>query len=421
VLTLLGVATALLIGRSVVQAVRALLDHVSRVSQGDLDARCAYDGQDEIGQLARELEKMTDELKTGRDADQRRAAGEQESKQQLQEKVDAILGSVRAVAQGDLTQRVPVSGADAVGQLGEGFGRLIDDLHDNMSAIARNAHSLASSSEQLTSSSQMMAASSEETSAQAGSVSAAAEQVSKSVQTVAASAEEMTASIKEIARNAHDAARVATSAVRVAEVTSGTISKLGDSSIEIGKVVKVITSIAEQTNLLALNATIEAARAGEAGKGFAVVANEVKELAKETAKATEDIGRKIDTIQGDTAAAVKAIEEVGRIIAQVNDIATVIATAVEEQTKTTNEISRNVTEAVQGTANIAQNIAGVADAARESASGATRSQQAAAALSQMAAELQTLVSRFILKDANARGGKRTAAARGEASWGARIS
>ena len=381
---------------------RAVLEHVVRVGQGDLDARCAYDGQDEIGQLARELDKMTDELKTGRDADQRHGAEQEESKQQLQEKVDAILASVQAVAQGDLTQRVPVSGSDAVGQLGEGFSRLIDDLHGNMSAIARNAQSLASSSEQLTSSSQMMAASSEETSAQAGSVSAAAEQVSKSVQTVAASAEEMTASIKEIARNAHEAARVATSAVRVAEVTSGTISKLGDSSIEIGKVVKVITSIAEQTNLLALNATIEAARAGEAGKGFAVVANEVKELAKETAKATEDISRKIDAIQGDTTEAVKAIKDIRGIIGQVNDISTTIASAVEEQTATTNEIGRNVAQAAQGATDIARNITGVAESARNTATGATQTQAAAGALSQMAGELQQMVTQFKIDRVDAR-------------------
>ena len=271
-----------------------------------------------------------------------------------------------------------------------------------MSAIARNAQALASSSEQLTSSSQMMAASSEETSAQAGSVSAAAEQVSKSVQTVAASAEEMTASIKEIARNAHEAARVATSAVRVAEVTSGTISKLGDSSIEIGKVVKVITSIAEQTNLLALNATIEAARAGEAGKGFAVVANEVKELAKETAKATEDISRKIDAIQGDTTEAVKAIKEIRGIIGQVNDISTTIASAVEEQTATTNEIGRNVAQAAQGATDIARNITGVAESARNTATGATQTQAAAGALSQMAGELQHMVTQFKIDRVDAR-------------------
>jgi len=402
VLTLLGLAAAVLIGRSVVQAVRSLLDHVGRVSQGDLDARCAYDGHDEIGQLARELDKMTEELKTGRDADKRHSAAQEQSNRELQEKVDAILGSVRAVAEGDLTQRVPVSGSDAVGQLGEGFGRLIDDLHGNMSAIARNAQALASSSEQLTNSSQMMAASSEETSAQAGSVSAAAEQVSKSVQTVAASAEEMTASIKEIARNAHEAARVATSAVRVAEVTSGTISKLGDSSIEIGKVVKVITSIAEQTNLLALNATIEAARAGEAGKGFAVVANEVKELAKETAKATEDISRKIDAIQGDTTEAVKAIKDIRGIIGQVNDISTTIASAVEEQTATTNEIGRNVAQAAAGATDIARNITGVAESARNTATGATQTQAAAGALSQMAGELQHMVTQFKIDRVDAR-------------------
>jgi methyl-accepting chemotaxis protein len=271
-----------------------------------------------------------------------------------------------------------------------------------MSAIARNAQALASSSEQLTSSSQMMAANSEETSAQAGSVSAAAEQVSKSVQTVAASADEMTASIKEIARNAHEAARVATSAVRVAEVTSGTISKLGDSSIEIGKVVKVITSIAEQTNLLALNATIEAARAGEAGKGFAVVANEVKELAKETAKATEDISRKIDAIQGDTTEAVKAIKDIRGIIGQVNDISTTIASAVEEQTATTNEIGRSVTEAAQGATDIARNITGVAESARKTAIGATQTQAAAGALSQMAGELQHMVTQFKIDRVDAR-------------------
>ncbi len=402
VLTLLGVTTAAFIGRSVVYSVRALLDHVARVSQGDLDVRCAYDGQDEVGQVARELDRMTEELKSARTADKRHAELEVKSKEDLQRKVDEILVTVQAVGQGDLTQRVPVSGTDAVGQLGEGFDRLIDDLHRNMTAISRNAQSLASSSDELTSSSQMMAASSEETSAQAGSVSAAAEQVSKSVHTVAASTEEMTASIKEIARNAHEAARVATSAVRVAEATSGTISKLGDSSMEIGKVVKVITSIAEQTNLLALNATIEAARAGEAGKGFAVVANEVKELAKETAKATEDISRKIDAIQGDTTEAVKAIKEIRSIIGQVNDISTTIASAVEEQTATTNEIGRNVIQAAQGATDIARNITGVARSAQGTASGATQTQAAAGALSQMAAELQEMVTQFKIDRVDAR-------------------
>ena len=194
-----------------------------------------------------------------------------------------------------------------------------------------------------------MAANAEETSAQANVVSAASEQVSKNVQTVATGVEEMNSSIREIAKNATESARVAGQAVSAADTANKTISKLGESSSEIGKVIKVITSIAEQTNLLALNATIEAARAGEAGKGFAVVANEVKELAKETAKATEDIGHKIEAIQADTRGAVDSIQQIGKVIAQINDISNTIASAVEEQTATANEMSRNVGEAAKGT------------------------------------------------------------------------
>ena len=415
----LGAAATAAAANRTVKQVELVLDHVERLGRGDLQSRCELTTEDEIGRLAAATNKTAEDLKTAQDADRARAEEQLASSDEMRKKVDVLLDVVRRVGQGDLSQDVPIVGSDATGQLGESVQRLIHELSQNMFDITRNAQALAVSSEELNGTSQQMAAISEETSVQAGTVSIAAEQITKNVQKVSGSTEEMSASIKEISKNAHDAAKVTSAAVRVADETNRTIARLGDSSAEIGKVVKVITSIAEQTNLLALNATIEAARAGEAGKGFAVVANEVKELAKETAKATEDIGRKIETIQGDTAAAVKAIEEVGRIIAQVNDIATVIASAVEEQTKTTNEISRNVTEAVQGTANIAQNIAGVADAARESASGATRSQQAAAALSQMAAELQTLVSRFVLKDAGVRG-KRGAPAR-ETSWGARVS
>ncbi len=413
----LGAAATGLTANRTVKQVELVLDHVERLGRGDLQSRCELTTEDEIGRLAAATNKTAEDLKTAQDADRAHAESQQAASDELRQKVDVLLDVVRRVGEGDLSQDVPIVGSDAPGQLGESMQRLIHELSQNMFDITRNAQALAVSSEELNGTSQQMAAISEETSVQAGTVSIAAEQITKNVQKVAGSTEEMSASIKEISKNAHDAAKVTSSAVRVAEDTNRTIARLGESSAEIGKVVKVITSIAEQTNLLALNATIEAARAGEAGKGFAVVANEVKELAKETAKATEDIGRKIDTIQGDTAAAVKAIEEVGRIIAQVNDIATVIAAAVEEQTKTTNEISRNVTEAVQGTANIAQNIAGVADAARESASGATRSQQAAAALSQMASELQTLVSRFVLRDANVRGaGGKRPAARGEEAW-----
>jgi methyl-accepting chemotaxis protein len=398
---LLGLCVALLISKSVTGPVASLLEHVGRVGGGDLASRCAYQGGDEIGRLARDMNGMTEALEAARESEREKTERDQQENREIQSKVDTLLRVVRGVAAGDLTLTVSVKGADAAGQLGEGFERLIEDLNRNMTAISTNALALGASSDELTTSSQSMAANSEETSAQASTVSAAAEQVSKNVNTVATSAGEMSASIKEIAKNANEATRVATSAVTVATRTSEAIGKLGESSMEIGKVIKVITSIAEQTNLLALNATIEAARAGEAGKGFAVVANEVKELAKETAKATEDISQKIDAIQGDTAQAIKAISEIRDIIGQVNDISTTIASAVEEQTATTNEIGRNVAEAAKGTADIARNITGVAQSAQDTAAGAAATQAAAAALFQMAGTLQDMVSQFKLDQRNA--------------------
>jgi methyl-accepting chemotaxis protein len=260
--------------------------------------------------------------------------------------------------------------------------------------VEKICQGLANASEELSSTSQQMSANAEETSTQASVVSAGAEQVDKNLQTVATGTEEMSASIKEIAKNAHESAKVATAAVKVAEDTNQIVSKLGDSSTEIGQVIKVITSIAQQTNLLALNATIEAARAGEAGKGFAVVANEVKELAKQTAKATEDISRKIEAIQGDTKNAVSAIAQISGVIKQVNDISNTIATAVEEQNATTNEMARNVGEAAKGSGEISKNIGGVAEAAKSTTHGANDSLKAAQALTKMAADLRELVQRL---------------------------
>ena len=172
------------------------------------------------------------------------------------------------------------------------------------------------------------------------------------------------------------------------------MTKLGESSTEIGKVIKVITSIAQQTNLLALNATIEAARAGEAGKGFAVVANEVKELAKQTARATEDIGHKIETIQADTKGAVDAIGQISSIINQINDIQSTIASAVEQQTATTYEISRSVNEAAVGSREIAENVLSVAQAARGASDGASHTKRAADELAIIAVELQNLLKKL---------------------------
>lgn len=301
---------------------------------------------------------------------------------------------LQKVAGGDLTARVQGNYQGDHARIKDDINVMAEKLSNSMGQISQNAQTLATSSEELSAVSAQMSSNAEETSSQANVVSAASEQVSKNIQTVATATEEMSSSIKEIAKNATEAARIATSAVRTAESTNATVGKLGESSAEIGQVIKVITSIAQQTNLLALNATIEAARAGEAGKGFAVVANEVKELAKETAKATEDISRKIEAIQGDTKGAVDAIGQITTIINQLNDISNTIASAVEEQTATTNEISRNVGEAAKGSSQIVENIVSVATAAKSTTEGATNTQTAAQELARMAAELQRLLGQF---------------------------
>ncbi len=260
--------------------------------------------------------------------------------------------------------------------------------------IAENTHAMASASEELTSVSQQMSAAAEQTTAQANVVSTAAEHVSSNTQTVSSGVENFSVSVREVAGNASEAARVANRAVTVADTTNATMQQLGESSALIGEVIKVITTIAEQTNMLALNATIEAARAGEAGKGFAVVASEVKELARETAKATEDIRARIDTMQVDTGKAVTAIGEITEIISKISDHENTIAAAVEEQTSTTGQISLNLAEAASGSAEIAQNITQVAEAAQSTAEGAANTQTAAQELARMAANLQELVDKY---------------------------
>ncbi len=314
---------------------------------------------------------------------------------QISSPLARLTAVTESVARCELGAKVEYAASkDEFGRMSASLNQAVSVVRTSMQSIGQNAQSLSSAAQQLTSVSQQLSSNAEETSAQANLVSTAGEEVSKNIQSVATGAEQMGASIKEIARNAAEAARVATSAVKMAEKTNETVSKLGEGSAEIGKVVKLITSIAEQTNLLALNATIEAARAGEAGRGFAVVANEVKELAKETSRATDDISQRVEAIQKDTKGAVDFIRQIGAIINQINEIQTTTATAVEQQTATTGEIGRSMAEAARGSSEIARNIVGVAKAAQSTTAGAAETQRAAVSLAKMAEELRGLVTRF---------------------------
>jgi methyl-accepting chemotaxis protein len=305
-----------------------------------------------------------------------------------------VTSALGAVADGNLTVAAEVRSRDELGALAVAVNRARDGLRGTVTSLTSGAQTLGDSTLRLTGVTRHLAKSAQDAATQAGVVAAAAGDVSTSVQSVAAGSDEMGASIREIAQNANNAAQVAANAVGVAQSTNETVSKLGTSSEEIGNVVKVITSIAAQTNLLALNATIEAARAGEAGKGFAVVATEVKELAQETAKATEDISRRVEAIQGDTSSAVEAIGEISRIISEINDYQVTIASAVEEQTATTNEMSRSVSDAADGTSNIADNVNGLAQAAQATTATLAEADVSVAELTRVADELRGVVARF---------------------------
>ncbi|MCU7724455.1 methyl-accepting chemotaxis protein [Actinoplanes sp. KI2] len=305
----------------------------------------------------------------------------------------AVLDRVSA---GDLTQRVEIGSRDEIGSMAASLNQATDSMRKTLTELDHSASELASSAQHLTAISSTIGGGVNEVSMEADAVARAANEVSQNVNALAAASEEMGASIREISLNAGQAAGVASEAVTVAEQTTAVVTQLGASSAQISDVVKAITAIAEQTNLLALNATIEAARAGESGKGFAVVATEVKDLAQETARSTEDIANQVQAIQRDTAKAVEAIAGITAVIAQISDFQTTIASAVEEQTATSQEINRSVTEAAGASAGIASNVSAVAGASQVASAGVVETHAAAEQVAQMSSDLKSLVSRFVI-------------------------
>jgi methyl-accepting chemotaxis protein len=321
---------------------------------------------------------------------------EREMASELQHKADSLLSVVDAAVTGDLSQDITVQGDDVLGRVGQGLQRFFSQLRVSIQEISGNADHLSTASDDLNSVNNNMKGTAHESALQIATVSDAAVSVDNTVGKVALAVEQLSDSVKVISGNSRSAASVAEQAVTIARSTDAVVRNLSESSVGIGNVVKVITTIAEQTNLLALNATIEAARAGESGKGFAVVANEVKELAKETAKATEDISRRISAIQGDSETATSAIKDISSIISQINDLQSEIATGLETQSEATLEINRSVQEVSTHTNDIALATKQVAEGAKESLTGTEEALRSTEKLANMANALRNLAHSFKL-------------------------
>jgi methyl-accepting chemotaxis protein len=305
--------------------------------------------------------------------------------------LNEIASVATAIAQGDLHQDIqPKTEHDVLGQAFQQMKSLRELIRETMHGAAR----LSEASEELSQISTQMVSSTEQTSQQARVVSSNSQQISENVDAVATAAEEMSASIREMSKNATEIARVADTAVSLTTSTVTTIAELETHSQEIGAVIKIITAITQQTNLLALNATIEAARAGEAGKGFAVVAHEIKDLSREIATSAEDIIHKLEAIRSGSSDATTAINDISKIISQIHDLSTSTASGVEEQSATTGEIARRMTEAAHGNQDITRVITEVATAAQDISEGAVGVQRAAEDLSVLAEQLQQRVTKF---------------------------
>jgi methyl-accepting chemotaxis protein len=344
--------------RSIVPPLQSMTNVMGKLAGGELTIDIpATTRRDEVGQIAKAVLVFKDNMIKARDAATREAAEQKERE-------------VRA--------------------------RTIDGLtRDFDSDVSMVVKTVASATTEMQATASSMTATAEETSRQATAVAAAAEEASTNVQTVASASEELSSSISEISRQVSDSARIAAQAVDEANQTNETVQGLADAAQKIGDVVKLINDIAGQTNLLALNATIEAARAGDAGKGFAVGASAGKSRATQTARATEDIATQINAIQAATQSAVGAIQGIGKTIGEISQIATTIASAVEEQGAATQEIARNVQQAASGTTEVTSNISGVNQAASETGAAATQVLASASELSQQSETLRGQVEKFL--------------------------
>jgi methyl-accepting chemotaxis protein len=356
---MLAAGMMLLVSRRVTGPLQTIQGAMLKLAGGDLSAEASFPGrQDEIGALAGAMQAFKGSML---EADRLRA--------------DQRDAEARAVAQRK----------DDMAKLANEF----------QAAVGNIVETVSSASTQLEAAAGTLTKTAETTQRLSGVVASASEEASANVQSVASAAEEMTSSVNEIARQVQESSRIAGEAVQQAGKTDARITELSGAASRIGDVVKLITAIAEQTNLLALNATIEAARAGEAGKGFAVVAQEVKALAAQTAKATDEIGTQIASMQTATQDSVSAIKEISGTIGRIAEIASAIAAAIEQQGAATQEISRNVAQAARGTSEVATNITDVNRGASETGSASTQVLGSAQSLARESGHLKAEVEKFV--------------------------
>ena len=395
------VIASVLVARSITRPVQRLTTVMNKLAQGEINVDIPATAQkDEIGQMARavevfkqnavEKERLAEEQKQEQTRqEEERQRREREKQERLEREEDARKQDEARKEQERQReaeeQRKQVERAEKIRQVSDDFDAGVSQVIDAVTTAATELQSTAES----------MSATAEQASRQSTAVAAASEEASTNVQTVASAAEEMSGSIGEISRQVSQSTEIAHRAVTEANRTNETVQGLAEAAQKIGEVVDLISDIAEQTNLLALNATIEAARAGDAGKGFAVVASEVKSLANQTAKATEEIASQIGAMQSVTGEAVDAIKGIGGTIEQINEIATTIASAVEQQGAATQEIARNVQEASKGTSEVTSNISGVNQAASETGNSARQVLDATGQLTEQSDNLRTEVARFL--------------------------